>query len=197
MARIILASTSLARIGMLTNAGIAFEAMPPRVDERLIEEPLIKARKSPGEVALALAEAKALGIGKADRAAFVIGADQTLSMGERRFGKPANMEEARRQLLALSATTHGLHTGVAGVRGGTVAWRHIDTARMTMRGLRLDEIDAYLAKVGEAALTSVGAYQVEGPGIQLFERIEGDYFTILGLPLIAVLGWLRREGALE
>ena len=182
---------------MLTASGIAFEAMPPRIDERIIEEPLVRARKSASEIALALAEAKALGIGKADKAAFVIGADQTLALDDKRFTKPKSLDEARRQLLALSARTHELHTGVAGVHNGTVVWRHLDGARMTMRALSLSGIDAYLTRVGDAAFASVGGYQVEGPGIQLFKRIEGDYFTILGLPLMALLEWLRREGAIE
>lgn len=171
--------------------------MPPRIDERVVEEPLIKAGKSAAEIALALAESKALGIGKADKAAFVIGADQTLSLDDKRFTKPKSAEEARRQLLALSARTHELHTGVAGVHNGTVVWRHLDGARLTMRALSLASIDAYLARVGDAAFTSVGGYQVEGPGIQLFKRIEGDFFTILGLPLLALLEWLRQEGAIE
>jgi septum formation protein len=196
MARIILASTSPTRIAMLRAAGVPFEALAPRIDERLVEAPLRAAGKTAGEIALALAEAKAVGIGKADRAAFVIGADQTLECDGRQWHKPATLEEARGQLVTLAARTHELHTAVAGVRGGTVIWRTIDTARLTMRPLSLAFIKAYLAKVGDAALQSVGAYQVEGPGIQLFEEIKGDHFTILGLPLLAVLKWLRDEGAL-
>ena len=197
MARIILASTSPTRIGILRNAGVPIEALPPRIDERLVEAPLAASGKSPGEIALALAEAKALGIGKADRAAYVIGADQTLEAKGERWHKPATTEEARDQLLALSARSHQLHSAVVGVHDGTVQWRHLDSAVMTMRPLSLAEIDAYLDRVGETALTSVGAYQIEGPGIQLFDRIQGDYFTILGLPLLPLLKWLREEGTLE
>jgi septum formation protein len=196
MARIILASTSPTRIGILKAAGIAFEALPPRVDERLVEAPLIAAGKSPGEIALALAEAKAIGIGEADRAAYVIGADQTLDVKGERWVKPATMDEARSQLLALSARSHELHTAVVAVHRGTVGWRYLDSAVLTMRPLSLAEIGAYLNTIGETALQSVGAYQIEGPGIQLFEKIAGDYFTILGLPLLPLLKWLREAGAL-
>ena len=196
MARIILASTSPTRIGILRNAGVPVDALPPRVDERLVEAPLVAAGAAAGDIALALAEAKALGIGKADRAACVIGADQTLEARGERCHKPATLGEARDQLLALSGRSHQLHSAVVGVHGGTVKWRHLDTAVMTMRRLSPADIDAYLDRVGERALGSVGAYQIEGPGIQLFERIAGDHFTILGLPLLPLLKWLRDEGAL-
>jgi septum formation protein len=196
MARIILASQSATRVALLKAAGVAFEALPARIDERMVEEPLRAAGRSAAEIALALAEAKASGIGKADRAALVIGADQTLECDGRQWHKPATLEEARSQLVTLAARTHELHTAVAGVRGGSVIWRHLDSARLTMRPLSLAFIKAYLAKVGDAALASVGASQVEGPGIQLFEEIEGDHFTILGLPLLPLLKWLREEGAI-
>jgi len=196
MARIILASESPTRIALLRAAGIPFEALPPRIDERGIEAPLRAAGKSSAEVALALAEAKAVGLGKADRAAIVIGADQTLECEGRQWSKPANLDEARSQLLTLSARTHELHSAIAGVRGGSVVWRHLDSARLTMRPLSLAFIRTYLDTVGEAALTSVGAYQIEGQGLQLFEEIKGDHFTILGLPMLPLLKWLREEGAL-
>jgi septum formation protein len=106
------------------------------------------------------------------------------------------MDEARAQLLALSGRTHRLHAAVAIARGGSVLWRHIDTAALTMRRLTAGEVDAYLERVGETAMGSVGAYQIEGPGIQLFDRIEGDYFAILGLPLLPLLKWLRDEQVL-
>ena len=124
----------------------------------------------------------------------VIGADQTLECEGKRFSKPASREEARAQIAALAGRTHALHSGLAGVRDGAVVWRHVETARLTMRALSAAEIDAYLDRAGDAALASVGAYQIEGVGIQLFERIEGDYFTILGLPLLPLLKWLREEG---
>ena len=196
MARIVLASESPARIGILKAAGIAFEAVASRVDERLIEAPLLAAGKSPAEIALALAEAKAIAIGASERAAYVIGADQTLDLDGHRLIKPRTVGEARTQLAMLAARSHALHSAVVGVHDGTVAWRHLDSAVLTMRGLTAGEIDAYLDRVGEAALQSVGAYQIEGPGIQLFDEIAGDYFTILGLPLLPLLKWLREEGAL-
>ena len=197
MTRIILASQSQTRIALLRNAGVAFEAMPSRVDERKVAEPLINGGKSPGEIALALAEAKASGLAKADREAFVIGADQTLDLGGLLWTKPETMDAARSQLMQLSARTHVLHSAVVGAHRGSVAWRYLDSVEMTMRALSLGEIRAYLDTVGETALTSVGAYPVEGPGIQLFDRIDGDYFSILGLPLLPLLKWLRDEGALE
>ena len=196
MARIILASTSPTRIALLSAAGVDFEAMPPGVDEREVETPLLAAGKSPAEIALALAVAKAQALAGKFPEACVIGADQTLDCDGRRWTKPATLTEACEQLMALAGRTHQLHSAVAGARRGAVIWRHLDSARLTMRRLSPAFIADYLEKVGDAALTSVGGYQLEGRGIQLFERIEGDHFTILGLPLLAVLKWLREEGAI-
>jgi septum formation protein len=196
MAKIVLASRSATRIALLRNAGIAFEARPPAVDERAIEARLGAIDTPPDKVALALAEAKALALADPGEA-IVIGADQTLDANGHHWHKPGSMDEAKAQLLALSGRTHRLHAAVAGVRSGSVRWRHVDTAALTMRPLTSAGIDAYLGRVGEMALQSVGAYQIEGPGIQLFETIDGDYFTILGLPLLPLLKWLRHEGALQ
>jgi len=193
MARLILASKSPARVMLLKNAGISFEAMPASVDERAIEAPLIANRCTPGEIALALAEAKAIAVSRSEPAATVIGADQTLEADGTRWIKPASIEEARRQLQHLSGRIHTLHSAAAGTRNGEVAWRHLDTARMTMRNLSASFIESYLARIGDRATASVGAYQIEDVGIQLFERIDGDFFTILGLPLLPLLGWLRAE----
>jgi septum formation protein len=195
MTRIILASTSGTRIAILRSAGVVFEARSPEVDERAVEAPLAAAGSPPVEITAALAEAKALGIPDAGNA-LVIGADQTLDADGERWHKPATMDEARVQLSALSGRSHRLHSAVAVARSGKVRWRDTATAFLTIRALTSAEIDAYLSRVGERALASVGAYQIEGPGIQLFERIEGDYFTILGLPLLPLLNWLREEGAL-
>jgi len=129
--------------------------------------------------------------------ALVIGADQTLDFGSRRWTKPRSLGDARQQLLALSGNTHALHSAVAAARNGRIVWRHRDTAKLTMWTFGAKFVEGYLAQVGEAALTSLGAYQIEGLGLQLFERIEGDYFTILGLPLLAVLEGLRAEGFAE
>ncbi len=193
---LILASQSATRVGILRNAGLAFEAVPSAVDERDLEAGLAAAT-SPGDLALALAEAKASAVAASRREAIVIGADQTLDAEGARWHKPSSRAEARDQLLALSGRTHHLRSAVAGIRDGAVRWRHIEAAALTMRTFGPAEVDAYLDRVGERALSSVGAYQIEGPGIRLFERIDGDYFTILGLPLLPLLAWLRREGALD
>ena len=193
MARLILASKSPARMMLLKNAGISCEAMPATVDERAIEGPLVAAGRNPAEIALALAEAKARAVSRMEPAATVIGADQTLEAGGERWHKPGSIGQARRQLEELAGRTHALHSGVAAARAGEVVWRYLDTARLTMRALSASFIEAYLARIGDDALASVGAYQVEGSGIQLFDRIEGDFFTILGMPLLPLLGWLRAE----
>jgi septum formation protein len=195
MPKIVLASASPSRTAVLRNAGLDFTARPAAIDERSIEAPLIAAGASPAEIAMALAEAKALAISKGVPEALVIGADQVLSAGGRCWHKPASLNEARDQLLALSGQTHTLETAVAVADAGTIAWRDADKARMTIRQLSAKQVDAYLAEVGERALASVGAYQIEGPGIRLFESIDGDHFAILGLPLLALLGFLRRAGA--
>lgn len=197
MARIVLASQSPTRVAILRNAGVAFEVLPSRIDERGVEARLAAAGASPAEIALALAEAKARVRAETDATAHVIGADQTLDADGERWHKPATLEDARHQLMALAGRSHRLHAAVVGLHGDAPPWRHLDTAVLTMRHLSPSEIDGYLDRVGEKATESVGAYQIEGPGIQLFERIEGDYFTILGLPLLPLLAWLRHEAVLE
>ena len=188
---IILASRSPFRQMLLRNAGLTFEAMAAAIDERAIEDSLSADRPSPAEVALALAEAKALDVASARPEALVIGSDQTLSLGERVFHKPADLSDAREHLRAMSGRTHELNSAVVLVENGAIAWRHVSTARLTMRLLSDDFIGRYLDRVGESVLASVGAYQLEGEGIQLFEHIEGDYFTILGLPMLPLLAQLR------
>ncbi len=196
MTRLILASESATRGALLKNAGIAFTAMASSVDERAAEAPLIAAGASPAEVASALADAKAIDVSAREADALVIGADQTLDFDGERWTKPATRAQAREQLARLSGRTHRLHSAVAVARDGKVQWRHRDSAGLTVRSLTAAAIDAYLTEVGDAALMSVGTYQIEGPGIRLFERIEGDYFTILGLPLLPLLLYLRGEGAI-
>jgi septum formation protein len=193
MTRLILASKSAARMQLLKNAGIEFEVMPAPLDERAVEGPLIAAGRNPAEIALALAEAKALAVSRAEPAATVIGADQTLEADGERWTKPGSIRQARDQLERLSGRTHALHSGVAVARNGAVDWHHVASARLTMRALSAGFIDAYLRQIGDNALASVGAYQIEGLGIQLFERVDGDFFTILGLPLLPLLGRLRAE----
>lgn len=195
--RIVLASSSPFRADILKNAGLAFEVKPAELDERAAEAPLAETGASPQDVAQVLAEAKATEVSERAGDAWVVGADQTLSLGDEIFHKPDDMEGARRHLLALSGKTHQLNSAVVLARGGEVVWRHVATASLTMRTLDPAFIGRHLAAVGEKALSSVGAYQIEGPGIQLFERIEGDYFTIVGLPLLPLLAELRSRGAID
>lgn len=194
---LILASGSPFRKALLVNAGVAVEAVPAELDERAVEAPLKDSGASPEDVALVLAEAKAVEVSQRVPGRLVLGCDQTLSLGDRLFHKPADMEAARRTLLALSGNTHQLNSAAVLARNGEVLWRYVGVASLTMRRLDPAFIGRHLAKVGEKALQSVGAYQVEGEGIQLFERIEGDHFTIVGLPLLAVLAELRRLGAID
>ncbi|MER8383616.1 Maf-like protein [Mesorhizobium sp. M0028] len=195
--KIILASGSPFRKALLVNAGVVVEAVPASVDERALEAPLQNSGVSPEDVALVLAEAKATEVSERKPGALVLGCDQTLSLGDELFHKPADMEGARRHLLALSGKTHQLNSAVVLARDGQVLWRHVGIASLTMRKLDPAFIGRHLARVGAKALSSVGAYQIEGEGIQLFEKIEGDYFTIVGLPLLPVLAKLRDLGAID
>ncbi len=196
MTTIVLASRSATRCALLTNAGIPFTAVPSSIDERTVETPLIAGGALPADIASALAEAKAVDVSGRTPGAFVIGADQTLDVDGAHWTKPVSKGQAREQLARLSGRTHELHSAVAVARDGVVVWHHRASARLTMRALSATAIDAYLSEAGEAALSSVGAYQIEGPGIRLFERIDGDYFTILGLPLLPLLMYLRGEGVI-
>ncbi|TPN46955.1 MULTISPECIES: Maf-like protein [unclassified Mesorhizobium] len=195
--KIILASGSPFRKAMLLGAGIDVEAVPADVDERALEAPLQDSGVSPEDVALVLAEAKATEVSERRPGALVLGCDQTLSLGDEVSHKPADMEGARRHLLALSGKTHQLNSAAVLVRDGKVLWRHVGIASMTMRKLDPAFIGRHLARVGARALASVGAYQVEGEGVQLFEKIEGDHFTIVGLPLLPLLAELRTLGAID
>ncbi|RWD00460.1 MAG: Maf-like protein [Mesorhizobium sp.] len=195
--KIILASGSPFRKAMLVNAGVEIEAVPAEVDERALEAPLKHSGVSPEDVALVLAEAKATEVSERRPGALVLGCDQTLSLGDEVFHKPADMEGARRHLLALSGKTHQLNSAAVLARDGEVLWRHVGIASLTMRKLEPVFIGRHLARVGDKALSSVGAYQIEGEGIQLFEKIEGDHFTIVGLPLLPVLEKLRELGAVD
>jgi septum formation protein len=191
---LVLASASSARRSILQNAGLSFEVVPAEIDERAAEEPLLKAGATPDDIATALAMVKAESVSAARSDALVIGADQVLEVNGEQLSKPADMEAARHQLLRLSGKTHLLHSAVACARGGNVVWQHVETAALTMRKLDPAFIGRYLAAVGGDALKSVGAYQLENRGIQLFEKVEGDYFAILGLPLLPLLAFLRSEG---
>jgi septum formation protein len=195
--KIVLASGSPFRKALLVNAGIDVEPVPAGVDERALEAPLKGSGVSPEDVALVLAEAKAVDVSKKRPGALVLGCDQTLSLGDDVFHKPADKEGARRHLLALSGRTHQLNSAAVLVRDARVLWRHVGIASLTMRELSPAFIGRHLARVGGKARGSVGAYQIEGEGIQLFEKIDGDHFTIVGLPLLAVLAELRKLGAID
>lgn len=188
---LVLASASPFRRMLLENAGIAFQAKAADIDERAIEGQVERQGSSPEEVALILAEAKAFNVGQAFPEDIIIGSDQTMSLGARVYHKPRDMDEARDHLLSLSGQVHQLNSGIVLTRGNDILWKHVSSARMSVRALRPDFIDAHLARVGKKALASVGAYQLEGEGIQLFDKIDGDYFTILGLPMLPLLAKLR------
>ena len=194
----ILASVSKSRSRILEAAGLAFMVEPPGLDESAMRQALGGEQLlSPHDLAEVLARAKAEAVSEPAPESYVIGADQVLAEGDRIFAKPDTMEAARRQLLDLSGKQHTLHTAVAVATKGQTIWAETTTATLTMRTLSPEFIGRYLAAAGEGVLGSVGAYQIESVGAQLFERIEGDYFSILGLPLIPLLDALRREGVIE
>lgn len=194
---IILASTSPYRRLILENAGIEFTAEGADVDERMVEKPLLASGATPEDIAIVLAEAKALDVSARHADAYVIGCDQTLSLGDEILHKSADMEDARRKLLSLSGKTHHLNSAIVIVRNGETIWRHVCVASMTMRELTPGFIGRYLAAVGETVLGSVGAYAIEGRGIQLFDKVDGDHFTIIGLPLLPLLAELRSIGEID
>jgi septum formation protein len=193
-ARLILASASPSRRALLVNAGVAagFEAAP--VDEAGVKEALRAEGAAAWQAAETLAELKARHVSRRHPRALVIGADQMLVCEGAWFDKPGGLEEAAAHLRRLSGKVHELETAVAVLRGGEVLWHHNERARLWMRRLSEDFITGYLKAVGDKALHSVGAYQLEGRGAQLFRRVEGDFFTILGLPLLPLLDFLRNQG---
>jgi septum formation protein len=193
--RLLLASASPARRAMLDAAGVIFQAQPARVDEAGLKLAARAENASADETALLLAEMKARRLNAPD--ALVIGADQLLVCGDRWFDKPKDEAEARAHLKALRGRTHTLVTAVVCVRDGARIWHHLAHPRLTMRDFSDDVLEAYLATEGDRVLASVGAYRVEGPGIQLFEAIEGEHSAILGLPLLPLLGFLRQHGVLS
>ena len=191
---LILASQSRARQMLLANAGISFDAIPADIDERSVQKN--SGLSAPGEIAGLLAREMALFVSGQNPARYVVGADQTLALGSRLFSKPAGRVQAADQLRLLAGQTHELHSAVAVARDGELLFSEVSIARMTMRPLSGDEIQAYLDAAGDAVTITVGAYQLEGRGVHLFERIEGDHFTILGLPLLPLLAFLRGQGLL-
>lgn len=194
---VVLGSGSPFRRQLLADAGLSFEVVRPEIDERAVEKAVEGAGLTPQDLAAILAEAKAIDVSQRVPGAWVIGSDQTLSLGDEVLHKPADMEEARRRLLLLSGKTHQLNSAVVLARDGEIVWRHVGVALLTMRKLEPGFIGRHLSRVGDRALSSVGAYQIEGEGIQLFETIDGDHFTIVGLPLLPLLQKLREVGAID
>lgn len=195
--RLILASSSPFRRMLMQNAGLGFDAMAADIDERAVEAPLERSGATPDAVALLLAKAKAQEVSARFPEAFVIGSDQTMSLGDRVFHKPRDIAEAQNHLEMLSGRTHRLNSAVAIAKDSEVVWEHVSHAELTMRKLTQDFIYRHIARVGDRALSSVGAYQLEGEGIQLFSHIDGDYFTILGLPMLPLLQQLRSLGLID
>jgi septum formation protein len=191
---LVLASKSEIRRALLADAGIPVDVSPADIDERGIEQ--CATTRDAGDIALVLARAKAQAIAARLPGRLVLGADQTLALGERRFSKPADRAAARDQLKALRGQTHELHTAVALARDGAIAFEHREAAGLTMRAFSDGFLESYLDAMGGAVTASVGGYQLEKAGVQLFERIDGDHFVILGLPLVALLAYLRRAGCL-
>ncbi|HZZ69866.1 MAG TPA: Maf family protein [Phenylobacterium sp.] len=193
---LILASKSVTRRAVLDGAGVTYEAAGSGVDEDAVKTELLARGAGPREIAAALAEKKALAV-SVGRPELVIGADQTLEFNGRLYDKAETVQDARARLRTLRGRPHQLHSAVAVAQGGAVVWRETKSATLTMRDFTDAFLESYLAAEGEAALGSVGCYRLEGLGVQLFSRIDGDYFTILGLPMLGLLELLRRRGVLR
>jgi septum formation protein len=191
---LVLASKSVVRRNLLVAAAVPVEVVPAQIDERATEARA--GAQTPDSVAALLAREKARAVAALMPGRLVLGADQTLSLGAQRFSKPADRAAARAQLRALSGRTHELHSALVFVRDDEVLFEHVGSARLAMRRLSDGFLDAYLDAAGDAATASVGAYALEGLGVQLFERVDGDHFTVLGLPLIPLLDFLRWQGYL-
>jgi septum formation protein len=192
---IILASKSAARRAVLEGAGVPFESLVAGVDEDAVKASLLAEGARPRDIADALAELKAIRVSRG-RQGFVIGSDQTLELDGKLYDKAESLPEARERLITLRGKVHKLHSAVVVAKEGAPIWREVVTCTLTMREFSDEFLEAYLASEGPQALGSVGCYRLEGPGAQLFSRIEGDYFAILGLPLLGLLDLLRRHGAL-
>ncbi len=197
MSGFILASGSTTRAQLLAQAGIAFDVVPARIDEEAVKASL-RAEGAPlARVPEVLAEMKALRVSAQQPEALVLGADQILAFEDRVISKSDDVAGARRLLQALRGREHRLIGAAVLAKGGSAIWRHVETATLTMRNFGDAFLDDYLAREGEAALSSVGCYRLEGPGVQLFSSIKGDYFSILGLPLLPLLAALRQHGVIR
>ncbi len=196
MTTLILASASAARAAMLAAAGVDAETMPARIDEAAVRQAMLAEGASPRDLADKLAELKALRISARRPGRLVLGADQVLVLDGRVFDKAESRSQARSQLLALRGGTHRLLSAAVVALDGQAIWRHVGAARLTMRPFSEAFLDTYLESIGDLALASVGCYHLEGLGAQLFARVEGDYFTVLGLPLLELLGFLRAREVL-
>jgi septum formation protein len=195
---LILASASRGRRDLLAAAGLTFDIVPADIDEEAIRQTLLAddGDIDPLDIAEVLARAKAEAVSRDHPDRLVIGSDQVLARDARLYGKPADLEEARVMLMGLRGVTHELHTAVALATGGETVWAHTETAYLTMRSFSAAFLDGYLAQVGGRICDIAGGYEIEGPGVQLFERVEGDYFTIVGLPLLPLLQELRARDRL-
>ncbi len=197
MTRLILASQSSARRAVLNSAGVAFEVIAPMVDEESAKAALRAGGISPRDLADALAELKALKLSRRFPADLVLGCDQTLSLDDgMMFDKPESRDALKDQLKALSGKTHNLWSATVLAQGGTAIWRHIERCKMTIRPLSDAFIEEYVEAEGDVLLSCVGGYRIEGRGVQLFSRIEGSHFGILGLPLLPLLDILRTRGVI-
>jgi septum formation protein len=191
---LVLASKSAPRRALLEAAGVPLAIDPADIDERAAEAASPKEAATPDGAALLLARAKAFETAKRNKGKTVLGADQTLALGNERFSKPKSIEAARAQLRKFSGKTHALHSGIALVRDGTVLFETVSSAHLTMHKFSDAFLDAYLDDAGDRVMQSVGAYQLESVGVNLFEKIEGDHFTILGMPLMPLLAYFRKSG---
>ncbi|AYV45796.1 septum formation protein Maf [Caulobacter flavus] len=194
---IVLASTSWTRQTILKNAGVPFEAVASGVDEEAAKAGLLAEEVTPRDVADALSEMKAVKVSHKRPGSLVIGSDQTLELKGRLFDKVDTLDAARTRLLELRGEVHKLHSGVVIARDGQPIWRIVETARLSVRPFSEAWLDGYLERNGEHIRSSVGCYMLEGEGLQMFDRIDGDYFTILGLPMTGLLDFLRLHGALQ
>lgn len=194
MAQLVLASGSKARAEMLRGAGLAFDIIPADIDEEKLLRLMAQQNEPPETIAAALARAKTLHVSQQNPAAAVIGGDQVLWFGGRIFSKARTVEEARSNLKAFSGKTHSLISAACVARGGGVLWEGVARAELTMRTFDDAFLDGYMAMAGGALLKTVGGYELENAGRMLFDRVEGDYFTVLGLPLMPLLGFLKEEG---